>query len=98
MVFAEIKHHRTPLLKSEYRPSVWPLSNDLVGGISQAQVTVHQAVAGVGEHVAQRDASGFETGDVTYLIQPRSFLIIGMLSEFLKVRDKLHPDKKIVSS
>ena len=30
MVFAEIKHHRTPLLKDEYRPSVWSLSKDLI--------------------------------------------------------------------
>lgn len=64
MVFAEIKHHRTPLLKDEYRPSVWLLSKDLVGGISQAQVTVHQAIAGVGERVAQRDAGGFEMADL----------------------------------
>lgn len=93
MVFAEIKHHRTPLLKDEYRPSVWSLSKDLIGGISQAQVTVHQAVAGVGERVAQRDAGGFEMADLTYLIRPRSFLIIGKLSEFLNEQDQHHPEK-----
>lgn len=93
MVFAEIKHHRTPLLKKEYRPSVWSMSDDLTGGISQAQVTVHQAVAGVGERVAQRDADGFEMSDLTYLLRPRSFLIIGRLSEFMNDRAQHHPEK-----
>lgn len=93
MVFAEIKHHRTPLLKDEYRPSVWSMSKDLAGGISQAQVTVHQAVAGVGERVARRGDDGFETADLTYLIRPRSFLIIGKLSEFKNDQGQHHPEK-----
>lgn len=93
MVFAEIKHHRTRLLKDEYRPSVWSLSKDLIGGISQAQVTVHQAVAGVGERVNRRDAEGFETADLTYLIRPRSFLIIGRLSEFVDEQGRHHPER-----
>jgi hypothetical protein len=93
MVFAEIKHHRTPLLKEEYRPSVWSISNEVAGGISQAQVTVHQAVASIGERLARRDVDGFETTDLTYLIRPRSFLIVGKLSEFLNERAQHHPEK-----
>jgi hypothetical protein len=93
MVFAEIKHHRTPLLKDEYRPSVWSMSKELAGGISQAQVTVHQAVANVGERVARRGDGGFETADLTYLIRPRSFLIIGKLSEFKNDQGQHHPEK-----
>jgi hypothetical protein len=93
MVFAEIKHHRTPLLKDEYRPSVWSLSKDLVGGISQAQVTVHQAVAGVGERIARRDDAGFETRDLTYLVRPRSYLVIGQLSQFTNDLGAHHPEK-----
>lgn len=93
MVFAEIKHHRTGLLKAEYRPGVWPISNELAGGISQAQVTVHQAVAEVGERIAHRDDAGFETDDMTYLLRPRSFLIIGMLSEFVSDSGHHHPAK-----
>lgn len=93
MVFAEIKHHRTPLLKKEYRPSVWSMSDDLAGGVSQAQVTVHQAVAGVGERVARRDIEGFEMADLTYLLRPRSFLIVGRLSEFVNDQGHHHPEK-----
>lgn len=93
MVFAEIKHHRTDLLKTEYRPGVWPVSRELAGGISQAQTTVHQAVATVGEELARRDESGFKTRDLTYLLRPRSFLIIGMLSEFVNDSDEHHPEK-----
>jgi hypothetical protein len=80
-------------LKEEYRPSVWSMSKDLAGGISQAQVTVHQAVAGVGERVARRGADGFEMADLTYLIRPRSFLIIGKLSEFRNDQGHHHPEK-----
>lgn len=93
MVFAEIKHHRTPLLKKEYRPSVWSMSDDLSGGISQAQITAHQAVTEVGERIAGRDAEGFEMADLTYLLRPRSFLIIGQLSEFVNDQEQHHPEK-----
>ena len=56
-------------------------------------MTVHQAVAGVGERVNRRDAEGFETADLTYLIRPRSFLIIGRLFEFVNEPGRHHPEK-----
>lgn len=93
MVFAEIKHHETPLLKSEYRPGVWPISKELAGGISQSQVTVHQAVATIGEEIKGRDDEGYESSDMTYLLRPRSFLIIGKLSEFIDSNGNHHPNK-----
>lgn len=94
MVFAEIKHHRTDLLKrTEYRPGVWPMSKDLAGGISQAQATVHQAVAEIGERITSLDRDGFETADATYLLRPRSFLVIGRLSEFVNDSGTHHPSK-----
>ncbi|MCR2825372.1 Shedu immune nuclease family protein [Microbacterium sp. zg.Y909] len=93
MVFAEIKHHRTSLLGTEYRPGVWAMSKELAGGISQSQVTVHQALASLGEQLTGRDADGFETGDLTYLLRPRSFLIVGRLSEFVNDAGHHHPAK-----
>jgi hypothetical protein len=95
MVFAEIKHHNTPLLNpSAYRPGIYAPSKELSGGIAQAQGTVHRAVAHLGASLASKDKDGFETlGDVTYLLQPRSFLVIGRLSEFLNDSGAHHPDK-----
>lgn len=83
MVFAEIKHHGTQLLAAnEYRPEVWAPTKELSGGVLQVQTTVHRAVSQIGERISQRDADGFETNDLTYLLRPRSFLIVGRLSEF----------------
>lgn len=94
MVFAEIKHHRTELLRAtDYRPGVWQISKELAGGISQSQITVHQAVAEMGERIASLDEEGFETSDVSYLLRPRSFLVIGRLSEFVNSEGNHHPGK-----
>lgn len=94
MVFAEIKHHRTPLLKpSSYRPGVWPMSDELSGGVNQAQATVHQAVDDIGERIVGLDEEGFETSDITYLVRPRSFLIIGDRSELVNDEGQHHPGK-----
>lgn len=94
MVFAEIKHHRTPLLRTaEYRSSIWAPSNELVGGVSQIQGTVHRAVAALGDRLASSDENGYETGDFTYLLRPRSFLIVGKLGELANSDGRHHPDK-----
>jgi hypothetical protein len=83
MVFAEIKTHKTALLRAkEYRPGVWAMSQELAGGVNQTQVTVHEAVSQMGQRLASEDQDGYETGDTTYLVKPRSYLIIGSLSEF----------------
>lgn len=82
MAFAEIKHHRTPLMGAQYRPGCWAASADLSGAIVQTQQTVFQAVKDLGERLASLDNEGAETEDVTYLIRPRSFLVAGSLGEF----------------
>jgi hypothetical protein len=95
LVFAEFKHHRTELLKStEYRPAIWRPSNELVGGLAQVQGTVQRALSSLGDRLQKRDSEGFETaGEVSYLLRPRSFLIIGRLEEFTNDRGEHHPDK-----
>lgn len=95
MVFAEIKTHRTPLLaKDEYRSGCWAPSEDLAGGVSQVQGTVHRAVAAIGERIASRAADGSEIpGEFTYLIRPKSILVIGTLSQLLGSGGGDHVDK-----
>lgn len=82
MTFAEFKTHRTKLLEKEYRSGCWSPSRELSGGVAQIQGTVHRCVQSVGERLASLAPDGSEIpGDFTYLIQPRSFLVIGRLDE-----------------
>jgi hypothetical protein len=85
IVFAEIKHHRTELLSEEYRSASWAPSKELSGGVVQAQQTVYLAVQDIGERLAAKDDGGAETNDFGYLVHPRSFLIIGNLSQLCGV-------------
>jgi hypothetical protein len=84
MVFAEIKHHRTALLDNkDYRPGCWAPSKELAGGVTQVQQTVYRAVQELSEKFADKDAEGGNLGTDTYLIRPRSFLIVGHLGQLL---------------
>jgi Domain of unknown function (DUF4263) len=81
LCFAEIKHHKTPLLGDEYRRGVWGTSSDLAGGIAQMQQTVFRARQQLADRLRDKDEDGAETGEVTFLVRPRSYLIIGNLNE-----------------
>jgi Domain of unknown function (DUF4263) len=81
LVFAEIKHHETPLLGIEYRPACWAPSTDLAGGVTQVQQTVFIATRQIGDRLADIDEEGAETGEATSLVRPRSYLIVGHLDE-----------------
>jgi hypothetical protein len=85
MTFAEFKHHRTDLLvRDHYRPGVWSVSDELAGGVAQVQTTVRRAVQDIGDHIRSKAADGSELAhDVTFLTQPRSFLVIGHLKQLL---------------
>jgi hypothetical protein len=96
MVFAEIKHHRTPLLeevKTPYRPECWAPSRELAGGVTQIQQTVHRATTDITERLADIDEDGFETGGFTYLIRPRCYLIAGNLSQMTSDTGGVHVPK-----
>jgi hypothetical protein len=56
-------------------------SSQLSGGVAQAQNTVYSAARDIGERLSQTDESGAETGEHTYLVRPRSFLILGNLEQ-----------------
>jgi hypothetical protein len=81
LAFAEIKHHETPLLGAEYRPGCWPPSTELSGGVTQAQQTVDLASEQIGRRLPDTDDAGSETGETTWLLRPRSFLVVGNLEQ-----------------
>lgn len=82
MVFLEIKTHRTDLLAREYRSGCWSPSSELAGGLAQVQGTVQLAVNAIGERIGGLGNDGADiAGDFTYMIRPRSLLVIGSLSQ-----------------
>lgn len=95
MVFAEIKTATTELLESRsYRPGAWAPSRNLSGGVNQVHATVHAATTDIGTRLASNDESGAEIpNDWTYLYQPRSFLIIGSLDQFVAPGGGHHIEK-----
>lgn len=94
MAFAEIKHHRTPLLSKEYRSGCWSPSEELAGGVAQVHGTVQWATSTIGTRLATKAADGSDVpGDFTYLLRPKSFLIIGSLQQLLGEAGGHHQDK-----
>lgn len=95
MVFVEIKTANTDLLENKpYRPGVWAPSRELAGGVSQIHATVSAATTDIGARLASKGEDGVEVpNDWTYLYQPRSFLIIGSMKEFLGADGGHHVDK-----
>jgi hypothetical protein len=95
LAFAEIKHHRTELLAEQYRSGAWRPSNELAGAVVQAQQTVRLAVRDLGDYIEERAEDGSRTGTGTFIVRPRSFLIVGSLSQLLgqgggPIDDKVH--------
>ncbi|NYT35782.1 DUF4263 domain-containing protein [Allopusillimonas soli] len=83
--FGEIKTHKTPLLKrvaDPYRSEAWQVSDEVTGAIAQLQRGVQKALYSLSERLEPKDGSGERTGEKLYLYRPRSFLLIGSLSEF----------------
>lgn len=83
--FGEIKTHRTPLLKevhTPYRKECWQISDEIAGGIAQIQRTVQISLRNIQARTDVKGPDGGPTGEQLFLYQPRSFLVIGSLSEF----------------
>lgn len=81
--FVEIKTSSTPLLDAKpYRSSCWAPSKELAGAVSQVQGTVHAAMKTLSERIKPTDENGDPTGEDIFNIQPKSYLVIGNLSEF----------------
>jgi hypothetical protein len=94
LVFVEIKHHRTELLGREYRPGIWAPSRELGGGVAQVQGTVQRATIDIRERLQERASDGSDIpGAFSYLLRPRSYLIIGSLEQLLGEGGGLNTDK-----
>lgn len=88
MVFAEFKTHRTKLLTEPfYRSGCWAPSKELAGGVAQVQGTVSLGVEKMSDRIADLAPDNTEIpGEFTYLIRPKSFLVIGTLDQFIGER------------
>jgi hypothetical protein len=79
----EIKKHTADLLKANsYRPDVWQASDELSGGIAQIQKTVDETARSF-RNYSLKDDEGNPTGETVYFYQPKSYLVIGSLKEFI---------------
>jgi hypothetical protein len=86
LCFVEIKTHDTHLLQQvakPYRPGAWRVSAEVAGAVTQCQTTVHAAMQEIETRLRMKDEYGNPTGEEIYLYQPRSYLVVGCLSEFL---------------
>lgn len=93
LVLAEIKLHDDPLVeKDSYRSGCWAPSREVSGGVAQAHITADRARDDLGKWLSARDEDGFNTGELVYAGSPRSYVVIGRLSSFLR-EDRLQPDK-----
>ena len=87
-VLIEIKRNRTPLLKEEYRSGCWSVSPDVAGALTQVQKTVHEFTRRRFREQL-KDEDGNDLPEVVYAIDPKSYLIVGSLSELQGHDDKI---------
>lgn len=82
----EIKTPQTELLNraSSYRRNVWSASNELAGGIAQAQKTSLALTQKIIGQLKITASDGFPTGEIIHSYSPKSYLIIGKLDQFIK--------------
>ncbi|MGC2457970.1 MAG: Shedu immune nuclease family protein [Gallionellaceae bacterium] len=83
--FGELKTHKTNLLKqvtTPYRKESWQISDELSGGIAQVQRSVQISLLNIRSRTTIKDGTGAPTSEQLFLYQPKSFLVIGSLSEF----------------
>jgi len=93
LCFVEIKTHATPLLSKEpYRPECWQISDELSGSVSQIQKTVQKALKTIHTKTEFSDQNGEPTGEIAFLYQPKSYVVIGSLSEFA-IENKINEQK-----
>lgn len=87
LCFCELKLSSDNLLKqakSAYREESWQISDDLAGAIAQVQRTVQKALIEISTKTEIKDSEDFLTGENLYLYNPKAFILIGNLNEFIK--------------
>ncbi|WP_294733703.1 Shedu immune nuclease family protein [uncultured Flavobacterium sp.] len=86
LCFCEIKLHNKPLLKKvndPYRVESWQISDELAGAIAQVQRTIQKAVKDFATKTEIKDTQDNLTGETLYHYNPKAFILIGNLSEFI---------------
>jgi len=84
LCFIEIKTHATELLEAKpYRSGCWAPSKELAGAIAQVQGTVASAVENLSSRINPSDKEGNPTGEEIFNYQPKSYLVIGSMHEFV---------------
>lgn len=86
LCFCELKLSSEPLLKqvkSSYRGESWQISDTLAGAIAQVQRTVHKAVKDFSTKTEVKDKEDNLTGETLYFYNPKAFVLIGSLNEFM---------------
>jgi flavodoxin len=88
-VLVEIKKNDTELLcQTEYRSGCWGVSDQLSNAVTQTQKTVFEFSRDrFREHL--KDKYGNDTGQTVYAVEPRSYLVIGNLTQLLGNDDKI---------
>jgi hypothetical protein len=84
--FCELKLSSDILLKPvkvAYRGESWQISDSLSGAIAQVQRTVHKAVKDFATKTEIKDEQDNMTGENLYLYDPKAFILIGNLNEFI---------------
>ena len=84
LCFIEIKTQKTKLLANKsYRSGCWAPSTELAGAVAQIQGTVYAAVENLTGKIRMIEENGEPTGEEIYNYHPKSYLIIGNLTEFM---------------
>jgi hypothetical protein len=88
-VLIEIKKDSTDLLqKDTYRAGCWAASGELSAAVTQTQKTAFKFGRDRFRDVL-KDANGNDTGELAYSVEPRSYLVIGNMSELRGNDDKI---------
>jgi hypothetical protein len=70
-------------VKEGYRRECWAVNDELTGGIAQIQKTVQKSIENIKTKTQIKNKDGELTREELYLYQPKSFLVIGSLNEFI---------------
>jgi len=93
LAFAEIKHHQTSLLGEEYRSGAWSPSKEVSGAVVQVQQTVHLASRELGDYIQDQADDGEVLSTGTFVLKPRSYVIVGSLDQMTGASGGPVPDK-----
>ncbi|WP_099866735.1 Shedu immune nuclease family protein [Pararhizobium haloflavum] len=89
-VLVEIKKDQTALLRSgkPYRAGCWGVSDEVSNAVTQIQKTAFE-FGRTRFREALKNGDGTDIGESTYSIEPRSYLVVGNLSELIGNDDKI---------